>query len=63
VELQHGLEDFAVMVSARGVAAVFLGKVTCLNYCCANWHHSNFVSKDFVQKSPPHAWIWCSISY
>lgn len=36
MELQYGLENLAVIVSARGIAAVFLGKVTHLKYCCTN---------------------------
>lgn len=36
VQLQHWLENFAVIVSARGIAAVFLGKATHLNYCCTS---------------------------
>lgn len=36
VELQHGLENFAVIISARGIAAVFLGKVTHFNCCGTN---------------------------
>lgn len=36
VQLQHWWENFPVIVPARDIAAVFLGKATHLNYCCTS---------------------------